>query len=76
MGIHALWLPGLDHAGLATHEKILAYQKENSDKTYEHCAQYIEKTHKKIILEQIQTVVERVLGQPAIINTNLIWVLK
>ena len=32
MGIHALWLPGLDHAGLATHEKILAYQKDNPDK--------------------------------------------
>lgn len=54
MGIQTLWLPGLDHAGLATHEKILAYKQENPDKTYEHCAQYIEKAHKKIILEQIQ----------------------
>src|SRR5690606_19490342 len=27
LGHQCLWLPGLDHTGLATYDKILAYQK-------------------------------------------------
>lgn len=48
-----LWLPGLDHAGLATHDKIIAYQKEINC-SYETASQYISSTHKEIILKQIQ----------------------
>ncbi len=50
---NTLWLPGLDHAGLATHDKIIAYQKENTC-SYEKASHYISSTHKEIILKQIQ----------------------
>ncbi len=50
---NTLWLPGLDHAGLATHDKIIAYQKENTC-SYEEASHYISSTHKEIILKQIQ----------------------
>lgn len=53
-GNTSLWLPGLDHAGLATHEKILQYQKKNRT-TYESAANHISETHKEIILSQMKT---------------------
>ena len=52
-GYDTLWLPGLDHAGLATHDKIIQYQKDNPC-SYEDASQYISSTHKEIILKQIQ----------------------
>jgi valyl-tRNA synthetase len=50
---NTLWLPGLDHAGLATHDKITAYQK-NTNSSYEEASEHISTTHKEIILKQIQ----------------------
>lgn len=55
LGIKSLWLPGLDHAGLATYEKIEQYQKENNS-TYLDSAQYIASSHKEIILSQMQKI--------------------
>lgn len=52
-GHDTLWLPGLDHAGLATHQKIIEYQTGN-DCSYETAAEHISTTHKTIILKQIQ----------------------
>ena len=54
-GYTTLWLPGLDHAGLATHDKILTYQQENNI-PYEQASEYISSTHKQIILKQIQKI--------------------
>lgn len=50
-----LWLPGLDHAGLATHDKITEYQK-NTNSSYEEASKYISETHKEIILRQIKKI--------------------
>lgn len=47
-----LWLPGLDHAGLATYDKILAYQKEHN-LTYEEAQNTLPAQNKQIILDQI-----------------------
>lgn len=52
-GHETLWLPGLDHAGIATHEKITHYQNE-SNCSYREASQYIENTHKNKIIEQIK----------------------
>lgn len=52
-GHTTLWAPGIDHAGLATHSKILAYQKETLC-SYEQASEHISSTHKDIILKQIQ----------------------
>lgn len=52
-GHTSLWIPGLDHAGLATHDKIITYQQE-SGLSYEESAQWISSHHKEIILSQIQ----------------------
>lgn len=52
-GYHTLWLPGLDHAGLATHDKITTYQSENNC-SYNTASEYISSTHKDIILKQIK----------------------
>lgn len=52
-GYQSLWLPGLDHAGLATHDKIIAYQKTNLNLSYEQAARAIETSHREIILHQI-----------------------
>lgn len=52
-GYHTLWLPGLDHAGLATHDKITTYQLETSC-SYNTASDYISSTHKHIILKQIK----------------------
>lgn len=50
---NTLWLPGLDHAGLATHDKIISYQQEHNI-SYDLAAQHISQTHKNIILKQIE----------------------
>lgn len=50
---NTLWLPGLDHAGLATHDKIINYQKEHNI-CYDLAAQHISTTHKNIIIKQIE----------------------
>lgn len=50
---NTLWLPGLDHAGLATHDKIISYQKEHNI-CYELASEHISTTHKNIILKQIE----------------------
>ena len=52
----SLWLAGLDHAGLATHEKIMQYMENNSCDDYEMATKYIESTHSQIILKQIQQI--------------------
>lgn len=52
-GYDSLWLPGLDHAGLATHDKIIQHQKDTLS-SYEESSEYISSTHKEIILKQIQ----------------------
>lgn len=52
---NTLWLPGLDHAGLATHDKIIAYQKE-SNTSYDEASAHISSIHKDIILKQIQKI--------------------
>lgn len=54
-GHDTLWLPGLDHAGIATHEKIIQYQT-NSSCSYEHASEHISLTHKEIILKQIHKI--------------------
>lgn len=54
-GYDTLWLPGLDHAGLATHDKIIQYQKK-SHCSYEEASTHISSTHKEIILKQIQKI--------------------
>lgn len=54
-GHQTLWLPGLDHAGLATHDKILQYQQENSC-SYTQASEYISHKHKSIIIEQIEKI--------------------
>jgi valyl-tRNA synthetase len=45
---NSLWIPGLDHVGLATYDKILAYQKE-SELGYEESSSFIASTHRDII---------------------------
>ncbi len=65
-GHDSLWIPGLDHAGLATHEKIIEYQiLRNEDNyindinktiSYEQAAKFIEEKHKTIIIEQIKKI--------------------
>lgn len=52
-GHETLWLPGIDHAGLATHDKILQYQ-EQTQCNYEQASKYIFNNHKDIIIKQIQ----------------------
>ena len=52
-GLDSLWIPGLDHAGIATHEKILELQNKTK-KSYAESSFEIEKTHKNIILSQIE----------------------
>lgn len=49
---HTLWLPGLDHAGLATHDKIIAYQ-DTTNLSYKEASNHIATIHKEIILKQI-----------------------
>lgn len=51
-GHPALWLPGLDHAGLATYEKIIKFQKKER-LSYEEAASKLSATHREIILNQI-----------------------
>lgn len=52
-GNETLWSPGLDHAGLATHAKIIEYQNlHNCD--YTTASDYISITNKTIINSQIQ----------------------
>jgi len=53
LGHNSLWLPGLDHAGLATHEKIIKHQKKKN-KSYQEASLEIEKKHREIILSQIK----------------------
>lgn len=52
-GHQSLWLPGLDHAGLATHDKIIKYQKKHK-LTYTQAAQELPKLNKETILNQIK----------------------
>ena len=52
----SLWLAGLDHAGLATYEKIIQYMENNACDDYETATKYIESTHSQIILKQIQQI--------------------
>lgn len=52
-GHKTLWLPGIDHAGLATHDKIIQYQ-EQTQCNYEQASKYIFNSHKDIIIKQIQ----------------------
>lgn len=54
-GHSTLWIPGLDHAGLATYDKIIKYQKE-SDCSYEEASFHISSSHREIILKQIQKI--------------------
>lgn len=53
-GHDTLWLPGLDHAGLATHAKIEAYREETQC-SYKDASDYISQAHKSIILKQIES---------------------
>jgi valyl-tRNA synthetase len=48
----SLWIPGLDHAGLATYDKILEYQKENNC-GYEEAKNLITESNKDTILDQM-----------------------
>lgn len=50
----SLWLPGLDHAGLATHDKIIKLMKEEN-LSYKIASEIIEKKHKSTILNQIKS---------------------
>ena len=52
-GRESLWLPGLDHAGLATHEKIIKYSDEKNI-SYKEASKKIESSHKEIIINQIK----------------------
>ena len=52
-GRESLWLPGLDHAGLATHEKILNL-KNNKKISYKEASLEIESSNKETILNQIK----------------------
>ena len=51
-GHSTLWIPGLDHAGLATHEKIIKFQKKEKI-SYEEASFKLSNCHKEIILNQI-----------------------
>lgn len=51
-GHPTLWLPGLDHAGLATYEKILKFQKKER-LSYEEASLKLAASHREIILNQI-----------------------
>lgn len=53
-GYNSLWAPGLDHAGIATYEKILEYKKKTG-LGFNQASLEIEKTHKAKILEQIKS---------------------
>lgn len=56
-GYCTLWQPGTDHAGLATHEKIIdnMNNKENyTEEEYFNSARYIKLKHQSIIQEQIK----------------------
>lgn len=52
-GQECLWLPGLDHAGLATYEKIQSYQSSHG-LTYDQASKILPSENKAKILEQIQ----------------------
>lgn len=52
-GHETLWLPGIDHAGLATHDKIIQYQSQ-ANCSYQQASEYIYNTHKEMIIKQIQ----------------------
>lgn len=55
-GYETLWLPGTDHAGLATHEKIIAsfQNTEFSDADYLIRGEELKQTHQSKIIQQIQ----------------------
>lgn len=55
-GYETLWLPGTDHAGLATHEKIIeSFQNaEFSDDDYLIRGEELKQTHQSKIIQQIQ----------------------
>lgn len=52
-GHSVLWLSGLDHAGLATHDKIIEYMINHNCNDYHIASSYIEQIHSDIILKQI-----------------------
>lgn len=54
-GSETLWAPGLDHAGLATHAKIIEYQQANNC-DYDTASEYISTTNKFIINSQIERI--------------------
>lgn len=54
-GYQTLWLPGLDHAGLATHDKIIRHQQEYLC-SYDEASHYISENHKSIIIQQIRKI--------------------
>jgi valyl-tRNA synthetase len=55
-GYETLWLPGTDHAGLATHDKIIESfnNADFSDDDYLIRGQEIKETHQSKIIQQIQ----------------------
>lgn len=57
-GYETLWLPGTDHAGLATHDKIIqAIGKDTYSKSeYKEKAAYIKETNQSIICSQIMKI--------------------
>lgn len=52
-GIDSLWIPGFDHAGLATHDKIIEYSKDNKI-SYDKAASKLPNLNYSIIKKQIQ----------------------
>jgi valyl-tRNA synthetase len=53
---NSLWIPGLDHAGLATHDKILERldQKEYSTTEYDSIALKLKNEHSNTIISQLK----------------------
>lgn len=52
-GNKSLWIPGLDHAGLATYEKIKQYMEENKC-SYDEASSILANGNKNTILNQIK----------------------
>lgn len=53
-GTQTHWLPGLDHAGLATHEKIIQKLPEYTKETYLECGHELANTNRNTILNQFK----------------------
>ena len=77
-GFNAVWVPGTDHASIATEAKVVAYLKEQGidkkdltrDEFLKHAWEWKEK-YGGIILKQLRKLGMRILGKSALTTDNM-----